>query len=49
MPNDENLRKEILEEFQETENLGVCKNYSNMARYVYWRRMFEDFNRFLLG
>lgn len=41
------LQRDVVKQFCETVHLGVAKVYSSMARYIYWRVMFENICRWI--
>lgn len=45
VPNTKNLRKEIIQTFHEKAHFGSTKVYAEVARHVYWNKMFEDIQR----
>lgn len=49
VPNEGNLRKIIVHKFHEDSHFGASKIYGSAAQYVYWRRMFEDIQRWVAG
>lgn len=47
VPDNIELKKDIVDIYHETAHLGVSKIYGSVARFVYWRRMFEDIQRWV--